>query len=91
MEEKSGFASKNYLKGKGALEKTETFTVEIEGPNEDGDFEVVSVKINNKSAEPRDFPMRISALRSAQIHLAWVEQSPGHWCVVDSYRFWCPF
>jgi len=74
--------------------------VEIEGPDEFNEgkndcFEVRNVKWiddkkeqwNRKSLGDK---INVKGMTSVNIHMMWVESSPGSWCVVDRRLYWCP-
>jgi hypothetical protein len=62
--------------------------VKIAGPDQKGNFELVDV--------PGWKRMELSKMvgfkkfSSVNIHAAYVERSPGHWCLVDRRYIWCP-
>jgi len=78
--------------------REQEFVIRVVKLEESVDFEVTEVgyvdpKNPNKviDIKSKDFPIsEVLGLRSLNVSFAYMEKSPGHWCVVDSIRYWCP-
>ena len=73
-------------------EKYGEISAAFKGPDEKGNFELVDVR-GWKKMDLMELPgkVKLTKLASVNIHAAWVESSPGHWCLVDRRYVWCPY
>jgi hypothetical protein len=65
-------------------------TVTIEGPDENGNFELTDVPGYRKIDLEEKGGVKLTKMGSVNIYSANIESSPGHWCLVDRRYIWCP-
>ena len=46
--------------------------------------------VTDEKGDWKDREMRLSVTVEGGILLIWQESSPGHWCVINGRRVWCP-